>query len=56
MPEGRPVWKVLPVRLGVTVVLLILAVISALIVVFTGGLPVGRHVRRAPCWAGGTRR
>ncbi|MFC8197702.1 YihY/virulence factor BrkB family protein [Streptomyces sp. NPDC060006] len=38
MPEGRPVWKVLPIRVGVTVVLLILAVFSALIVVFTGGL------------------
>ncbi|WP_369214203.1 YihY/virulence factor BrkB family protein [Streptomyces flavofungini] len=38
IPEGRPVWKVLPVRLGVTVVLLILAVASALIVVFTGSL------------------
>ncbi|MFE9628244.1 YihY/virulence factor BrkB family protein [Streptomyces sp. NPDC006527] len=38
MPEGRPVWKVLPVRVGVTVVLLVLAVVSALIVVFTGAL------------------
>lgn len=38
MPEGRPVWKILPVRIGVTVVLMVLAVISALIVVFTGGL------------------
>jgi membrane protein len=38
IPEGRPVWKVLPVRVGVTVVLLVLAVISALIVVFTGAL------------------
>ncbi|MFE1251518.1 YihY/virulence factor BrkB family protein [Streptomyces sp. NPDC058735] len=38
MPEGRPIWKLLPVRLGVTVVLMVLAVISALIVVFTGGL------------------
>ncbi|WP_344403422.1 YihY/virulence factor BrkB family protein [Streptomyces longisporus] len=38
MPEGRPVWKVLPVRVGVTVVLMVLAVISALIVVFTGSL------------------
>ncbi|MFE1285686.1 YihY/virulence factor BrkB family protein [Streptomyces sp. NPDC058751] len=38
MPEGRPVWKVLPVRLGVTVVLMVLAVVSALIVVFTGGV------------------
>lgn len=38
VPEGRPVWKVLPVRLGVTVVLLVMAVISAVIVVFTGAL------------------
>ncbi|MEU9472240.1 YihY/virulence factor BrkB family protein [Streptomyces avermitilis] len=38
MPEGRPVWKILPIRVGVTVVLMVLAVISALIVVFTGGL------------------
>ncbi|MCX4617684.1 YihY/virulence factor BrkB family protein [Streptomyces mirabilis] len=40
MPEGRPVWKVLPIRVGVTIVLLVLvlAVASALIVVFTGGL------------------
>ncbi|MEU6146179.1 YihY/virulence factor BrkB family protein [Streptomyces sp. NPDC047081] len=45
MPEGRPVWKILPVRLGVTVVLMVLAVISALIVVFTGGL--ARHAGQA---------
>jgi membrane protein len=38
VPEGRPVWKVLPVRVGVTVVLMVLAVVSAVIVVFTGGL------------------
>ncbi|MFF9287609.1 YihY/virulence factor BrkB family protein [Streptomyces griseosporeus] len=38
MPEGRPVWKILPVRLGVTITLLVLAVVSAVIVVFTGGL------------------
>ncbi|MFD7697737.1 YihY/virulence factor BrkB family protein [Streptomyces sp. NPDC059805] len=38
MPEGRPIWKVLPVRLGVTVALMVLAVTSALIVVFTGSL------------------
>lgn len=38
MPEGRPVWKILPIRLGVTVALMVLAVISALIVVFTGAL------------------
>ncbi|WP_200308462.1 YihY/virulence factor BrkB family protein [Streptomyces adelaidensis] len=38
VPEGRPVWKVLPVRVGVTVALMVIAVVSALIVVFTGGL------------------
>lgn len=38
VPEGRPVWKVLPVRVGVTVVLMVLAVASAVIVVFTGGI------------------
>ncbi|MFI8303635.1 YihY/virulence factor BrkB family protein [Streptomyces sp. NPDC085927] len=38
VPEGRPVWKVLPVRVGVTVLLMVMAVISSLIVVFTGGL------------------
>ncbi|WP_225828307.1 YihY/virulence factor BrkB family protein [Streptomyces naphthomycinicus] len=38
MPEGRPMWKILPVRVGVTVVLMVLAVASALIVVFTGGM------------------
>ncbi|MET9323549.1 YihY/virulence factor BrkB family protein [Streptomyces sp. NPDC003038] len=38
MPEGRPVWKVLPLRLGLTVTLMVMACVSALIVVFTGGL------------------
>ncbi|MEV5321296.1 YihY/virulence factor BrkB family protein [Streptomyces sp. NPDC052687] len=38
IPEGRPVWTILPVRLGLTVALMLMAVISALIVVFTGGL------------------
>ncbi|MDJ1134744.1 YihY/virulence factor BrkB family protein [Streptomyces iconiensis] len=45
MAEGRPLWKVLPVRLGVTVLLMLLAMASALIVVFTGGL--ARQVGRA---------
>ncbi|MGW3356719.1 YihY/virulence factor BrkB family protein [Streptomyces bungoensis] len=45
MPEGRPVWKILPVRVGVTVVLMVLAVISSLIVVFTGG--IARHAGQA---------
>ncbi|WP_320783747.1 YihY/virulence factor BrkB family protein [Streptomyces sp. CRN 30] len=38
IPEGRPIWKILPVRLGVTLLLMVLAVVSALIVVFTGGI------------------
>ncbi|MEV8527204.1 YihY/virulence factor BrkB family protein [Streptomyces sp. NPDC052000] len=45
IPEGRPVWKVLPVRVGVTVVLMVLAVVSALMVVFTG--PLARHAGTA---------
>lgn len=47
VPEGRPVWKVLPVRVGLTVVLMVIAVASALIVVFTGGL-----AREAGGWIG----
>ncbi len=42
VPEGRPVWKTLPVRFGVTVLLMVLLVASAVIVVVTGGL--ARHV------------
>ncbi|MEU1535682.1 YihY/virulence factor BrkB family protein [Streptomyces fagopyri] len=38
MPEGRPVWKILPVRVGVTVVLMLLAVAGSVIVVFSGGV------------------
>lgn len=38
MPEGRPLWKIAPLRLALTVVLLVLAVLSASIVVLTGGL------------------
>ncbi|MGW3169305.1 YihY/virulence factor BrkB family protein [Streptomyces sp. NPDC001153] len=45
MPEGRPVWKILPVRIAVTVVLMLLAVAGALIVVFTGSL--ARHAGQA---------
>src|SRR3954463_12041128 len=40
--EGRPIWKKLPVRLGVTVVLLVLLTATALAVVFTG--PVAQKV------------
>jgi membrane protein len=38
MPEGRPVWKTLPVRVGLTVLLLVLLAISTVAVVLTGGL------------------
>ena len=38
VPEGRPIWKTAPIRLGVTFVTMILLVASALIVVVTGGL------------------
>lgn len=38
MPEGRPIWKTLPVRVGVTAVVVILLAASALAVVFTGSL------------------
>jgi membrane protein len=36
--EGRPVWKTLPLRIGVTALLIVLLALSALIVVFTGPL------------------
>ncbi|HEV3401360.1 MAG TPA: YihY/virulence factor BrkB family protein, partial [Acidimicrobiales bacterium] len=36
--EGRPIWKKAPVRLGVTLVLVILLALTALAVVLTGGL------------------
>jgi membrane protein len=36
--EGRPIWKTIPVRLGVTFVLVLLLAISAVAVVLTGSL------------------
>jgi membrane protein len=38
MEEGRPIWKTLPVRVGLTVLLIVLTVISAVAVTVTGGL------------------
>ena len=38
VPEGRPTWKTAPIRLGVTVVTMILLVAAAFIVVVTGSL------------------
>jgi membrane protein len=41
-PEGRPIYKKLPVRLGVTIVLLVLATILAIAVVATG--PIAQEI------------
>jgi membrane protein len=38
VPEGRPIWKTLPIRIAVTALVGVMLVASALIVVFTGGL------------------
>ena len=38
VPEGRPIWKTLPIRLGVTLVVGLMLAVSALMVVFTGRL------------------
>ena len=38
VPEGRPIWKTAPIRLGVTIVTMVLLVAAAVIVVVTGGL------------------
>jgi membrane protein len=38
VPEGRPIWKTLPIRIGVTAAVGVLLVISVVIVVFTGRL------------------
>jgi membrane protein len=36
--EGRPIWKTLPVRVGLTVLLMVLTAISAVAVTLSGGL------------------
>jgi membrane protein len=38
VPEGRPIWKTLPIRVAVTAVVGVMLVLSAAIVVFTGSL------------------
>ncbi len=45
VPEGRPVWKTTAIRLGLTVVMIVLLVASAFIVVVTGA--IARHVGHA---------
>src|SRR4051794_37443146 len=38
VPEGRPIWKTAPIRLAVTLTLVVLLVVSSVMVVFTGSL------------------
>ncbi|WP_374216054.1 YihY/virulence factor BrkB family protein [Frankia sp. AiPs1] len=38
MPEGRPVWKIAPLRLLITITLVVLLAVSSMIVVFSGAL------------------
>ncbi|WP_433413224.1 YihY/virulence factor BrkB family protein [Microtetraspora malaysiensis] len=38
MPEGRPIWVTLPLRVGITAMLIALTAIGMFVVVFTGGL------------------
>ncbi|MFJ4715371.1 YihY/virulence factor BrkB family protein [Streptomyces sp. NPDC088785] len=45
LPEGRPVWKVTPLRLALTIALMVLLSLSATIVVFTG--PLARRAGEA---------
>lgn len=42
VPEARPIWKKLPLRFGITLLMLVLVAITALAVVFTG--PVAQQV------------
>jgi membrane protein len=46
VPEGRPFWKTLPLRLGLTIITGVLLGVSVLAIVFTGGLAkaVGRFL------------
>ncbi|MCW2143444.1 Virulence factor BrkB [Actinoplanes cyaneus] len=46
VPEGRPIWKTLPIRVAVTVIVGAILTVSAVIVVFTGQLPGRRRARR----------
>src|SRR5215472_4419605 len=42
VPEGRPAWKTMPIRFGVTLMLLLMLLAAGIIVVVTGSL--ARHV------------
>ncbi|GAA2354701.1 YihY/virulence factor BrkB family protein [Dactylosporangium salmoneum] len=47
VPEGRPIWKVLPIRLGITIAVGILIALAAMSIVFTG-----RFAQQAGGWVG----
>jgi membrane protein len=47
VPEGRPIWKTLPIRFAITVLLMFLVAASLVGVVLTGGL-----ARRVGSWVG----
>jgi len=47
VPEGRPFWKVLPIRLGITIAVGALISVAALSIVFTG-----RFAEQAGGWVG----
>jgi membrane protein len=47
VPEGRPIWKVLPIRLGITVAVGALIAVAALSIVFTG-----KFAEQAGGWLG----
>jgi membrane protein len=51
MGEGRPIWKTVPIRIGVTIVAVIVLVVGAVIVVVSG--PIAKQVGDA-IGAGGT--
>jgi len=42
VPEGRPIWKTLPIRVGVTILAVLVLVVSAVLVVVSG--PVAEQV------------
>ncbi len=46
VPEGRPLWKTIPIRMGVTVVIGVMLLVSVAVVLFTGRLAeaVGRSI------------
>ncbi|MDT9683518.1 YihY/virulence factor BrkB family protein [Streptomyces sp. TRM76323] len=45
LPEGRPVWKLTPLRIGLTLLMMVLLAVSSVIVVFTG--PLARRAGEA---------